>query len=138
MDKRCEFVGEDGRKCKAWKISNSKHCFTHTDDPEIKKMRQEALRKAADSKKLYLPITQGEGEVSLNLPKVIDLEKSKGIRKAYITIIKAAAAGAIDERKLGALVYALNGYINAIDKIDLLERIEALERIANQRSIDYD
>lgn len=136
MGKRCEFE-KDGKKCKAYRITDSKYCFVHSDDPQIIEMRQQALKKAGESHKLFLPIeNKDNGEVSgsLNLPKFVDLGKAKGIKKAYITIIKASAQGFIDERKLGALTYALNGYVNALDKIELLERIERLEKLTNQRN----
>ena len=134
VDKQCEFM-KDGRKCKAWKITNSKYCFTHSDDPEIVVMREIAHRKASESRKLYLPLNPEEVK-DVSLPKFVDLGKAKGIKKAYITIIKAASLGQIDERRLGALTYALNGYVSALDKIGLLERIEALERKDKERALD--
>jgi len=130
-DKKCEFI-KGGKRCRAYKITNSKYCFTHSDDPKIKVMREKALKKAADSHKLYLPIGQA-GEVSYNLPSFINLDTSKGIKRAYIIIIKAAAQGGIDERRLGALVYALNGYCSALEKLELLEKIERLEKILIKR-----
>lgn len=131
MDKKCEFI-KNGQRCRAYKITNSKYCFTHSDDPKIMAMREEALKKAADSHKLYLPISQ-DGEAILNLPSVVDLGKSKGIKRAYIILIKAAAQGGIDERRLGALVYALNGYCSALEKLELFEKIERLERMLIKR-----
>ena len=136
MDKRCEFE-KDSKRCNAYKITDSKYCFVHSDDPEVVEMRQQALKKAGESHKLFLPIdNKDSNEVSgsLNLPKFIDLGKAKGIKKAYITIIKASAQGLIDEKRLGALTYALNGYVNALNTIELLERIEALEMKAHIRS----
>ena len=129
---RCEFE-RDGKRCKAYKIIASKYCFVHSDDPEILELKQQALKKAGESHKLFFPLSNGEEGEVLNLPKFVDLGKAKGIKKAYITIIKASAQGLIDEKRLGALTYALNGYVNALDKIELLERIERLEKITSQK-----
>lgn len=129
---RCEFE-KDGKKCKAYKITNSKYCFVHSTDPEIIEMRHQALKKAGESHKLFLPLSRESESDNFNLPKFVDLGKTKGIKKAYITIIKASAQGLIDEKRLGALTYALNGYVNALDKIELLERLERLEKIASER-----
>lgn len=126
MDKHCEFISKEGKRCRAYKITDSKYCFTHSDDPEIVAMREEALRKAAESHKLYLPISTESKEVTLKLPRFINLNTTKGIKKAYITIIRAAAVGSIDERRLGALTYALNGYVNALDKIQSLKKEEGI------------
>lgn len=131
MDKRCEFNTDKGR-CKGWKITDSNYCFTHSDEPSIVKMREEARRKASESRKLYLPLNPEEAK-DVSLPRFVDLGKAKGIKKAYITIIKSASMGLMDERRLGALTYALNGFVNALEKIELLERIEALEKIARAR-----
>lgn len=131
MAERCEFERE-GKRCKGYKVTGSKYCFTHSDDPETVALRQEALREAGQSNKLYFPLKEG-AEVGLRLPTFVDLSKAKGIKRAYITIIKAAAANAIDEKRLGALTYALNGYVNAIDKIEILERIETLEKKAREQ-----
>lgn len=128
IDKHCEFVSEGGKRCRAYKITESKYCFTHSDDPKVVIMREEALRKAAESHKLYFPISPTEnGAVGLNLPQAIDLNNSKSIKKAYRIIFKAATAGALSERWLGALIYALNGYVNSLEKIELVERVEKLE-----------
>jgi len=126
---RCKF-DKDGKKCKAYQITDSKYCFVHSDNPEILEMRQQALKKAGESHRLFLPINNTDSFGVL--PKFVDLGKAKGIKKAYITIIKASAMGLIDEKRLGALTYALNGYVNALDKVELLERIEALEKIVRQ------
>ena len=131
MDKKCEFI-INGQRCRAYKITNSKYCFTHSNDPKIMAMREEALKKAADSHKLYLPISLDE-EVRYNLPSFVNLDTSKGIKRAYIIIIKAAAQGGIDERRLGALVYALNGYCSALERLELLEKLERLERLLIKR-----
>lgn len=135
VDKHCEYV-KDGKRCKGWKITGSKYCFTHTDDPSIVAMREKALQKASESHKLYIPTEVSSfGEPTLDIPKCVDLTKAKGIKKAYVVLIRAAVRGGIDERKLGALVYALNGYVNAIDKIDLLQRIEKLECVAKGKGL---
>lgn len=125
MDKHCEFE-KDGKRCRAYKITNSKYCFTHSDDPEIIAMREEALKKAAESHKLYLPVVGETANEMVSLPRFVRLDKEKGIKKAYIVVIKAIAQGLIDERRGGALVYALNGYVNAIDKIKLLRDEEEI------------
>ena len=139
---KCEKMMKTGKRCNAYAVTDTKYCFLHSDDPVMIKKREEALQKASDSKKLFLPITSKAGKVavagedssgvSLNFPKFVDLSKAKGIKKAYITIIRAAAEGALDVKTLGPLTYALNGYVNAIEKIDLMERIEVLERIAQR------
>lgn len=133
IDKHCEFVSEGGKRCRAYKITNSKYCFTHSDDPKVIIMREEALRKAADSHKLYFPISPVEnGKVGINLPQVTDLS-SKGIKKLYIAIIKAGLLGMIDVKRQGAFTYTLNSLVSAIEKIDLLERIENLERLFKEK-----
>ncbi len=134
MEKRCSYMNEEGKRCGAFKISNSLFCFTHSNDVETVKMRESALQKAAESKRLYLPMDSNGMEVSVPLPKSINLSTSKGIRKAYVSIIKASFCGGLDERKVGTLVYALNGYVNAIDKIELMERIERLEKMVLERN----
>ena len=131
---KCEFE-KNGKRCNAYQITDSKYCFVHSDDPQILKMRQQALKKAGDSHKLFLPSNNDTESSNFNLPRFVDLGKAKGIKKAYITIIKSSAQGLIDEKKLGALTYALNGYVNALDKIELLERIEILEKIVSQRNL---
>lgn len=123
VDKHCEFE-KDGKRCRAYKITNSKYCFTHSDDPEIVAMREEALKKAAESHKLYLPIVGESGNGMVSLPCFVKLDTEKGIKKAYIVVIKAIAQGLIDERRGGALVYALNGYVNAVEKIKLFREKE--------------
>ena len=131
---RCEFE-RDGKRCKAYKITASKYCFVHSDDPQILEMRQQALKKAGESHKLFLPISSEAESGSLNLPRFVDLGKAKGIKKAYITIIKASAQGLIDEKRLGVLTYALNGMVAALNTIELLERIEKLEKLVHQRNL---
>lgn len=120
----CEFISSEGKRCRAYKVTGSKYCFTHSDEPEIVAMREEALKKAAESHKLFLPISAESKEVVARLPRFVKLNSIKGIKKAYITIIKAALAGSIDERRLGALTYALNGYVNALEKLESLKKEE--------------
>ena len=70
---KCEFE-RDGKRCNAYKITDSKHCFVHSDDPEVLEMRQQALQKAGESHKLFFPInTAGEEIGNLSLPKFVDL-----------------------------------------------------------------
>lgn len=123
-DKHCEFVSKNGKRCRAYKITDSQYCFTHTDDPEIVVMREAALKKAAESHKLFFPLKSELQDGAASLPKFVKLDTAKGIKKAYMTIIKAAAQGLMDERRLGALTYALNGYVNALDKIEILTKKE--------------
>jgi len=130
-DKRCEFTKENGERCGGYKITDSKYCFTHSDDPKIIEMREKALKKANESHKLYLPVKKGTG-----LPRFIDLGKTKGVKKAYVAVLKAAAQGLIDERKLGALIYGLNGYIGALSKMESMEKVEEDNKQAPGLSLD--
>lgn len=135
-NKHCEFVSKEGKRCRAYKITDSKYCFTHSDDHEIVAMREEALKKAAESHKLYLPIVDESGNKIVSLPRFVKLDTEKGIKKAYVVIIKAIAQGLIDERRCGALVYALNGYVNALDKIKLLRQGEEILSKEEQAILD--
>lgn len=136
MDKHCEFISKEGKRCRAYKITGSKYCFTHSDDPEIVVMREEALKKAAESHKLYLPIVGESGNEMGNLPRFVKLDTEKGIKKAYIVVIRAIAQGLIDERRCGALIYALNGYVGALDRIKLLREKEELISKEGQAILD--
>lgn len=134
-NKRCEFV-KDGKRCGCYKISNSRFCFTHSDDPQIIAMREQALKKAAESHKLYLPVVGETDNGIVNLPRFVKLDTEKGIKKAYIVIIRAIAQGLIDERRCGALIYALNGYVGALDRIKLLREKEELISKEGQAILD--
>lgn len=128
----CEFVKKNGERCGAAALKRTKglkpRCFWHTDDKEASNDRKKALKKAAESKAIYLPLTAEDAAASIHLPKKINLSKSKDIRRAYTSIIKAAFLGGLDKATVGTLTYALNGYCAQLDKLELLERVEKLER----------
>jgi hypothetical protein len=113
-DKRCEQLNSAGEKCGGFKISGSKFCHTHSSQEE------RAAAKVIVDQKLLIP--------GGSVPGWVNLKNSKGIDKAYRLIINAGAKGEMRQAAIGPLVYALKGYIEAIDKITLMERLEKLEQ----------
>ena len=133
-EKSCEFE-KNGKLCGGYKIRNSRFCFTHSDAPEIIEQHSKALKKAAEARNIYLPISMGEAEFKLELPKKLNFKKAKHIRRAYTSLIQAAFLGQMDENKVGKLIFALNGFCAQIEKIELLERVEKLEKLLKKRGI---
>lgn len=134
-DKKCAFE-RAGVRCGMWKLKGSAFCFTHSSKPEIVEQRSKALEKASKSREIYIPLNMEDAEsIPLELPKKINLKKSKHIRRAYTFLIQAAFGGQMDENKVGKLVFALNGYCAQIEKIELLELVEKLERLLKKKGI---
>lgn len=130
--KKCESM-KNGKQCGAYRITNSRFCFIHA--PEMVHEREKALEKAAQAREIYLSPAPGGTQITVHLPKKVNLAKSKDIKKAYTSIIKAAFAGLLNNGEVGTLTYALNGYCGQLEKLELLERIEKLEKAIKKRGL---
>jgi len=137
-DKNCQKILNNGKQCGCYKIKNDPFCFTHSENPETISKREEAHKKFSNNARpLYPEVLNPKGRriLEVGLPKKINLNKSRDIRKAYRLIITAAFQGTLDENKAGKLIFALNGYCAQLEKLDLLERIEKLEKLVQQSNL---
>lgn len=111
--RECEFVKENGEKCRAPALDGDTLCYFHSEDPEKKKARKEASSRGGAH-----PYT------SLELPEVKDIND---IIMVNSRLIRAVALGELPPNKGNCLGYLLGLQIKAVEVRDITNRLIVLE-----------
>lgn len=123
LDKRCTYIHPITNKpCRAWHMKNHAFCLNHSPLPKAIESREKKLIKSQSVHRMTF-VDKAEG---YKLPRFIELHNPRGIKKAYVNVIKACAIGGLDEKRMGALIYALNGYVGALEKLNSLSKAEGI------------
>jgi len=129
--KRCKKELEGGRLCRAFALSDSEYCIAHDSRPEIAKIRKDASKLAGLSQRILFPEVL-EGKLPV-ITKPINIKKARDIKKAIVRTLQEIRFGRLDIEMGRTLLFGLNILVGCIKQIELLERIEKLEKIANQK-----
>lgn len=122
---RCNKILAGGKQCRAYALKDSECCIFHDERPEIVQIREEAARLAGLSQKVAFPEVLQSKLPALTKP--ITIRKARDVRKAIVRTLQEIRFGQLELEVGRTMLYGYNVYINCIDKIDLLERIEKLE-----------
>ena len=129
--RKCKHIKDNKEKCKAYALSDSEYCLAHDERPEIAQIRANAGKLAGLSQKILFPeVIQGK------LPEIvkpINIKKARDIKKAIVRTLQEIRFGRLDPDIGRTLLYGFNTLVNCIDKVELLQRIEALEKVVKQR-----
>lgn len=129
----CKKILEGSNQCRAYALKDSEYCIFHDERPEIAKIREDASKLAGLSQKILFPKAI-EGKLPI-IAKPVNIKKARDIKKAIVRTLQEIRFGNLDIEIGRTLLYGLNVLINAIDKIEILQRIEKLEQIAKEKGI---
>ena len=133
---KCKHIKDNEEKCKAYTLSDSEYCLAHDNRKEIVEIRKNAAKLAGMSQKIIFP---SNTEVLTKLPvvtKPINIKKARDIKKAIVRTLQETRFGNIEVDTARTLLYGFNVLINCIDKIEILQRIEHLEKIVREKVDD--
>lgn len=123
---KCQHKREDGTICKAYALSDSELCLAHDRRPKIAKIREEASKTAGLSQKILFPeVIEGK------LPEIvrpINIKRARDIKKAIVRTLQEIRFGKLDIEIGRTLLYGFNTLVHCIKEVDLLQRVEALEK----------
>lgn len=112
----CQFIKQDGEKCEANAVSDSRFCFSH--DPENKEAKLIAVTKGGLNRKLYQ--TYGEP---------IGIETSEDVKKLLAEVINGVWTGKIPaSQPANTIGFLARCWIDAHQAFKFEERLEAIEK----------
>lgn len=132
---KCRQVLNNGKQCRAYALSDSEYCLAHDNRPKIAKIREDAAKAAGLSQKILFPeVVEGKLPV---VTKPINIKKARDIKKAIVRTLQEIRFGGLDIDIGRTLLYGFNVLINCIDKIEILQRIEKLEKVIKERGMKW-
>ena len=114
MDSRCQFIKEDGKRCKARPITGDVYCYFHSSKVS-QEDRREASSRGGKSKSIVKP-----------LPPV-KISKISDIASLLADTINRTRAGEMPARVANAVGGLSNYLLKAIEMSELEDRIKKLE-----------
>lgn len=133
---KCKVRKENGERCKAYALTNSEFCLAHDPRPEIADIRENAAKLAGLSQKILFPEVV-EGELPPML-KPINIKKARDIKKAIIRTLQEVRFNKLDIETGRTLLYGFGILVSCISKIEIMEKLERLEKIAKERGLIVD
>lgn len=123
-----------GADCHAYALRDSDLCITHDQRPEIVELRGEMAKTAGMSQKVLFPEVIDPNAAPLPV-KPINIKRARDLKKAIVRTLQEVRYGTIDPDLARTLLYGFNVLVNAIDKIEIVKRIEELERAAQAKGL---
>lgn len=122
---KCRFSKPDGTSCKASCLPASDYCYFH--DPTLAEERAAARRKGGrerSKRPAILPIADADP---------VEMKSVSDVLKLLSTTATDVRRGAVDCKTANCLGYLASVGLRAIVGADFEERLEALEKQAQQR-----
>lgn len=116
---RCEFIKPNGEQCRADAMNNSRFCFSH--NPETKEAKKEAVKRGGLAKKNRLNL----------LP--VKIKTIKDVISLLEDTVNRLRGGEVEPRLANAVGYLAGHMIKGLEKSDLEERLEKLEKAVLNR-----
>ena len=118
MSRQCEKIKYNGERCHAPAVNGSSYCFFHND---TKKLREATSQGGKQGKRAVLT------ESNINLKSLDD------VIKLIESTVNEVRAGQLDRTIGNTLGYLSSILLRAFEQGQLLERIEALEKVVNDK-----
>jgi hypothetical protein len=118
---RCKTIKSDGKKCQAYSMRNSQHCFRHSK--KTKEKAVEASSNGGKARKQYLDLGK---PMRIKTPEDIKILMEKSINKLWTGEIPTSSNFA------GSLGYLAKIFLEAYEKSVLEDRMELLEKRLDQ------
>ena len=120
---KCEFIKQDGTKCEAHAIKDSKFCYFHNPDISDEEKR-EAQSNGGKTKALTLK--EPLPELPLKIPDDATL--------LVADTISRVRAGTLDIRTANCLGFLSDKLLKAFEVSKLNDRLEILERVMKKKT----
>jgi len=127
--RHCSGTTTKGTPCQAFALADSTCCLVHDPRPSIVQLRADMAKTAGMSQKVLFPKKGELLEGNPPLPvKPINIKRARDVKKAIVRVLQEVRYGRIDPDMARTLLYGFNVLVNAIDKIEIVKRLEELER----------
>lgn len=121
MAKTCKFIKPNGKRCKAYPMSNSHYCFSH--NPKTKAAKAEAVLNGGFARK----------KKKLNLKPLKDLDNAKGIIKLLTQTINLVRSDGIASKEAQVLGYLAEKLTKVLEVSEYETRMRQIEKILDGR-----
>ncbi len=118
---KCEFTKTDGKKCKAYAMTNSDFCLSH--NPKAKHLKAEAVRNGGLARR----------RPKLKLKPLEGLDNPKGIIRLLTEAINYVRSDKMSSKTANTIGYLAEKLTKVLEVSEYETRMKQIEKILDQR-----